>query len=307
MRVTQFKSVGIGYVLSNKELYTTTGPKKIEKTIEVYLPEQNNVKDGEILPATKDLKYSLTDINEFQRQGKITTANSIPATWLPMTTNHMVPPSVRRGERVEIYRVGDEDKYYWRVLGLDDNLRRRDTIVIAISNTTDEDAVLDFSNTYWLEFSTHSKRVALVTTQSDGEPFGYEAFFNTKDGEFRIIDTANNYMELISEKNLMQLVSADKAFHKVERNTVQSQTPEGAEYYLNGENITSRNAAGCESNMVDGVITLRSSEGGSLVIDQNVVAKSASGDELNLSGGTSVLKAGTGGAITIANGKVGGP
>lgn len=300
MRHTTFKPIGIGYVMSNKLL------RKMD--IEVYLPEQANMRDGEILPGTKDLKYALEDINNLVRQGKITTANTIPATWLPMTAHHLEAPSVRRGERVLIYAMANSKTYYWKEMGLDENLRKLDTIVIAISATKDEkDTTLTAENTYWMEFSSHSKKVAIVTSMANGEPFGYQAFIDTDKGEFRVIDSVNNYMELVSSENKLQMVSAEGAFSKVQENTVQLQTPDGAEYYINGKDITSNNADGCVYSMVGEEVILSSPAGGKITINADVVAENAGGSKLELVGGTGKLSAGSGGALTVAGGAVSGP
>lgn len=300
MRHTVFKPIGIGYVMSNKKLR--------EMEIEVYLPEQTNLRDGELLPATKDLEYELEDINELIRKGKITTGNTVPATWLPMTAHHLEAPSVRRGERVMVYNMADSEVYYWKEMGLDEDLRKLDTIVFAISATKDEqDTKLTATNTYWIEFSTHSKKVALVTTQADGEPFGYEMFLDTAKGTFRLIDTVNNYVELISEDNKIQMVTAEEAFAKVEKNTVQLQTPDGAEYFIDGKNIKSHNANGCKYSMIDDDIVLQSSKGGKITINADVAITNAMGSKLDLLAGIAKLEAGSGGALTIASGAISGP
>lgn len=310
MQPVLFKSIGIARVMSNKPIHNedTNTPGMFNKNITVMMLDTSYMRDGEILPATADLKFDVTDVDGVSRKGKISVGNDFEATWLPMKSHHLAPPSVRRGERVEIFQVADQDKYYWRELGIDDHLRKLDTIIIALSNTQDEEVTeLTADNTYWIEFSTQSKKLAIVTSQSDGEPFGYEFFLDTKEGVFRGIDTQNTFLEMVSAQRLIQMMTADKAFSKVEKNTVHLATPEGAEYHINGENITSRNAAGSLFSMIDGEIKMVSSGGGSLVINENVVAKSSSGDTLDLSNGTSKLAAGTGGAITITGGTVGGP
>lgn len=300
MRQSTFHPIGIGYVMSNKLL------RKME--IEFYLPEQANLRDGEILPGSKDLKYSLEDINQLVRRGVITTANTLPATWLPMSAHHLEAPSVRRGERVLIYAMANSKTYYWKEMGLDENLRKLDTVVWAISATRDEeDTVLTAKNTYWVEFSSHSKKIAIVTSQADGEPFGYELFLDTAKGEFRVLDSVSNYVELVSAENKIQMVSAEQAFAKVEKNTVQLQTPEGAEYYIDGKEIMSNNADGCKYTMIGDEVVLSSPAGGKLVINKDVVAQNADGSKMELTGPAAKLSAGSGGAVTVANGAVSGP
>src|SRR5690606_39358245 len=172
---TVFTCVGIGYALTNREMKS--------KMIEVFLPEQSSMRDGELIPGTTDLQYDMNDINQMTVSSKITTSNTIEAYWLPMGSWVAMPPSIRRGERVLVYRLGDTDVFYWKEMGLDEGLRRLDTIIIALSNTVDESTThLTFENSYWLEFSTLTKKIALVTNKSDGEPFAYQVYIDTKAG-----------------------------------------------------------------------------------------------------------------------------
>src|SRR5690606_33886982 len=107
-----------------------------------------------------------TDQDGNQEAVKLNTDLVISATWLPGATNRVSPPNVRRGERVELFTVGDTGKYYWRPLGLDDHLRKLETIIIGISATRDEtDTELRPDNMYWFELSSHSKRLAFSSSK----------------------------------------------------------------------------------------------------------------------------------------------
>src|SRR5690606_555632 len=66
---------------------------------------------------------------------KVTMDTTINAEWLPAGTNRLTPPDVVVGELVEIYRLGDTDQFYWRTMGLRDNLRTLETVIFAFSAT----------------------------------------------------------------------------------------------------------------------------------------------------------------------------
>ena len=76
---------------------------------------------------------------EMHNRFAIQTTNAIRAEWLGDSTNRITPPDVRRGEKVQIFQYSNVDKYYWQTItqpGV--NVRKKETIVEAISNTTDE-------------------------------------------------------------------------------------------------------------------------------------------------------------------------
>src|SRR5690606_22162241 len=107
------------------------------------------------------------------------------------SSNRYTAPDVRRGERVILYTYGDTNQFYWRPLGLDDHLRKLETIVWAISATRDETkTTLDLETCYIVEFSSHAKAISISTCKADGEPFAYDIQLNTKDGRFTIQDDA---------------------------------------------------------------------------------------------------------------------
>jgi len=138
-------------------------------------------------------------------------SNSIEADWLKIT-NRRTPPDVRRGERVMIYRFGDTDRFYWGSLGMDDHLRKLETIVWSFSATEEEFPGADSTdpeNAYSIEVSTHKKLLAIRTTKANGEPFAYDIQLNVKDGVFLIVDDVGNHIQLDSTETIITLKNKD--------------------------------------------------------------------------------------------------
>lgn len=281
MYSTEFVCLGIGYALSNK--------KPNAKDIEILLPHLSSNLDGERPPMADLAGVELTDRFGNISADSIITTDGIFANWLPARSGVMEPPSIRRGERVLVYHQRGTEAYWWTEMGLDDHLRRLDTILIAISNTRDESTnQLNYDNSYWIEFSTLNKRISITTTKSDGEPFMYHLALDTKEGELKFIDDIDNSIRLVSKERLIELKNADDSRMEIDKGVVTMSTDAGASSVIDNENITHTNAAGSVYSMIDDELTFTSPAGGSLVINKDVVAKSAGGSSVVLSTGATM-------------------
>ena len=126
-----------------------------------------------------------------------------------------------RGERVLLWRYADTDQYYWTTLGMDDYLRKLETVVYAFSDTKDESVkVLTPDNAYYLEISTHKKLVTFSTAKSDGEPYAYTFQFDTAAGRVTLADDVGNYMELDSKNTSITLENADDSKVVLDRKVI---------------------------------------------------------------------------------------
>ena len=111
----------IGRAASNRKLSSPL--------LEVYPIEHFGYLDGEINSDPTTTKASGVDANGKAYTTSVTTTNSIQATWIQWGSNRTTPPDVRRGERVLLWRYADTDQFYWTTLGMDDYLRRLETVV----------------------------------------------------------------------------------------------------------------------------------------------------------------------------------
>lgn len=207
----------VGLVAANKPLNS----KDIEVTPIEVLP----MLDGEV---TDNLTTTVTKgkgLAEISFESTTRSSVTLTATWLPFSSNRKTAPDVRRGEKVMIYRFGDADKYYWKELEYDGSLRKKETIIISISNTDDESADPDADNTYFFTFSTHTKEVSLHTSTSDGEPVGYDFIFNTKDGNVLLTDTNDNSFYLDSTENQWIIRTGDDAYMALTKKDIELNAP----------------------------------------------------------------------------------
>lgn len=219
-KVSVFQTVGVGVIAANIEIMA----KEVEITPTEWLP----MHDGEMVSNAVKMQHKSKDMDGNETQGMIIADQVIKATWLPSSSNRLTAPTVRRGEHVEILSSTDgSDKYYWRSMGLDDHLRKKETIIFGISNTEDESITeLKPENMYWIEFSTHSKRLAFSSSKSDGESYQHELFIDTANGEFTYTDDIGNLINVQSANNLIHLQNAMGTFLKLDQKDIKFYAPQ---------------------------------------------------------------------------------
>lgn len=225
-QVSVFRTVGQGRIDGNKPITNSDGSFCTD--VEIIPTEWISMRDGEMTQNASVMEYETKDQLGNAVKGGVVGTNTIKAQWLPgACSNRLTPPDVRRGVRVEILQAADEDKYYWRDMGLDHGLFKLETIIIGISNTQDENAnSLSPENMYWFEFSTHSKRLAFCTSKSDGEPFVYEMYFDTKKGEFNLTDDIGNFINIVSKLSLIHLQNDKGTFVKLDKKDIKMNAPQ---------------------------------------------------------------------------------
>lgn len=185
-----FRCVAIGTAAENKEIKSN---KLVVTPIE-KLPFM----DGEMVDRVDAVEYSGVDAEGKSTAGKSFVSNNIEAVWLP-ETNRRTPPDVMRGEHVEIYQYANNDKYYWRSSGLDDKLRRLETIVVGIAANPGLGVDgIDPENMYFIEISSHKKMVTLSTSQKNGEVCTYDFQFDMSSGKVVLEDNVGNHALLDS-------------------------------------------------------------------------------------------------------------
>lgn len=258
MQLSKLHFHSLGIVAVNKPLDS--------HDIEVTPIEDLPMVDGELSDNLQEFsaKGKAPDGSSYETSAD--TSVTIKATWYPIhTSNRVTSPDVRRGEPVVIYRFGDTDKYYWVTQQYDLSLRKLETVIFVLSNTQDEDKAATFENSYFFEWSTHSKRMRIHTSKSDGEPFAYDIELNAKDGFLQIQDDIGNIISLDSAKVRMELINSDGSHIDMDRKVISVYAPDTinltADNNINlkaGKSINSK--AGTSINDDTGKITTKASE-----------------------------------------------
>lgn len=218
--------------------YAAQNIPKDSDMLEIFLLEDLPYVDGEIDDTQETFEESGVDAKGNAYSVSISTSNAISAKWLQWGTNRKTRPDVRRGERVLVYQYADTDDYYWVSLGQDDHLRRLETVVWCISNTTDESTkVLTPDNTYFMEASTHNKLITIGTSKSNKEEYKYTIQIDTGNSHVLITDDANNQIVIESKEKRVSLENADGAKFTLDKKNGIWEVPENVSIKSKSVNI----------------------------------------------------------------------
>lgn len=211
--MSELRMYSVGVVAANKKLSSMD--------IEVCPLEHFSFMDGELTDNKEELKVKSENYNEEKWELKIDTTPSIKARWLSISnTNRKTAPDVRRGELVIIWQFGDADEYWWTDFQQSDTIRRKETIVFAISNNKEENDKDDPKSTYWIEWSTHRKLLHIHTSKNDEEPFAYDIQLDTKEGKLVIQDDDDNYIFMDSKNKRIKLHNKDKSLVDIDKKEI---------------------------------------------------------------------------------------
>jgi len=201
--VSSFKIYSLGKVAENKV--------RSENKIKVTPFEPLNMLDGEIKSNPEQLEVEGTDAAGEQYTSSITTDNTLEADWWPFSPgNQATAPDVRRGETVLLWRLGDSNEFYWMALGLDNDLRKLETVVMMYSATQDEaEETLTADNSYVLTVSSHDKLLSLSTSKANGEYTRWNAQFNLADGRFIITEDNGHEISIDVPERQIVLLNPD--------------------------------------------------------------------------------------------------
>ena len=196
---SMLKPISVGYVAVNKLRNTVE--------VEVILAEINPFVSGEIVDGIETVSVDGVGPDGAAQSFTIKTSNTIRATWMGDSTNRISAPDVRRGDKVQILQYGNVDKFYWQTVtepGI--NIRKKETIIEAISNTTDEKQTeLNPGNSWFKEFSTHDKKISIVTNKSDGEKWAFTLQLDVGSGNLVVADDTGMFIQMNSEDESIEL------------------------------------------------------------------------------------------------------
>jgi len=166
--------------------------------------------NGEVADLESRTEVSGLNARDEQYTVTLNLRNTITASWMPIGSNRVTSPNIKRLEYVIIWQYEKTDKYYWTPMGINDDLRTLETAVYAWAARPDDTEELDLTtNMYTLEVSAHGQHITLRTTTANGEPYAYAVQLNTRDGSFSISDDNDNVMEMVSETGRFHVKNFD--------------------------------------------------------------------------------------------------
>lgn len=208
----------VGVVANNKKRAGADG--KPSRLLEITLVESSMFLNGEITDNAEVTPVAGMSSDGSAFDVQLTSTTTVMAEWIPFSRGVVTPPDLRRGMRVLVYKFGDVDKYYWRYLGMDDNLFCLETFIVRFSGTQNEDDDIDAEKDYYLEVSTHDGLVHLHTGTGNNEPHAWDIQLNTKESRLIVQDDASNSLTIESENGVLELKNQLGTYIKIEGETI---------------------------------------------------------------------------------------
>ncbi len=220
---SQLKKVGVGIALTDKH------PESVH--LHVYPYESLPLVESELKPDHFTTERTTTDANGNSTSTVVQKGLGVKATWIK-DGNRINAPHIRKGERVDLYQLGDTDQYFFAEAGKDKSLRKTETVNYAWGALNqyakrDKDLVPTHDNQYSFCVDTNNQHMTVSTSMANGEKAKYTGQFNGKDGHFTITDHTRT----------IQINSVDDAI--VVTNGVCTVMIEGAKIIISGgESVT---------------------------------------------------------------------
>lgn len=148
---------------------------------------------GTLAPGITTNNVSITDRDGKPIKSTNTTTNHITATW-EGASNLRYPPMVRKGEPVEIYKIGNQDKWWWRTTGRGRDFRTTDRVVFEVSATdpTKPGGEKNDTNTYSAYLDSHNKKIGFSSSTANGEAVGMVMEADLTNGTFYLTDNSES-------------------------------------------------------------------------------------------------------------------
>lgn len=186
--------IGMGTVSENKPL----GSRVI-----LYRPvEENPLTPGDMVSENLRLESKFKDSKGIEKTATLYTNTSRDALWLPDDSFRLTAPDVRRGEKVKLYRYGDQVQVYWKEMGDGKGKRRGETIILGASGRLDlpnstkseKDAIIE--EHYRIEMSGHQRIINISTAAANKEVSVYSLLLDGGNGIISLADAEGNELTL---------------------------------------------------------------------------------------------------------------
>lgn len=217
----------VGYVTKNKDYNS--------RLIQALPVESASGTDGEVTHNPVEDILKGIDSKGDAYEVKATMTRDLECEWYPFDDNRVTPPDVRRGELVEIYRLGNSSKYFWRSMNMRNGLRTLEHVVNAYGATPKAGGSgLSMDSCYTFIVSPLNGYINLQTTKANGEPYAYTVQINSKEGNVSITDDVGNFFELNSKETRVRLRNANDSYINIEKQTIDMKADEYIQMTVGG-------------------------------------------------------------------------
>lgn len=184
--------------------------------LEVTLIERHLMTSGAV---TSNIEQHVTTgktSSSKEYQTSIHTSRTVPAKWWPGDGNRIMPPDVRRGELLEIWRLGTTNEFYWKETGLNSaTARRLETVAIGAVGVGTNERTPNPEDYYMLEISSQAKHILLSTAGSNGEAYIYQLMIDAEKRSISLTDNVGNSLEIESDKDRVSLINKQESILEI--------------------------------------------------------------------------------------------
>ena len=210
-----FHIVGWGVATQDK----AKGSKTLHVNPKELLPNSHGKVTSNINTLTKD---SVDDKGNASST-KTNWSTYLDCTWLDLFGHTPLPPDIRKGERVILWRQSDSQKHFWTGTNIDIAKRRVEEVVIMAVDINPKDRKvyeLNYDNTYSIKLDTYDKFIRLRTCKNDGESFVHELLLDAKNEYSTLRDDVGNHVSVDSKNTIITLENKDKTKYELNKKDI---------------------------------------------------------------------------------------
>lgn len=216
---TQLKPFSVGLVIEDS----------VENSfyIRVIPIEQQGFHDGIITDGANVDEVKGKDSLGNSWETSYTTTNALSAKWMSRSSNRRTPPSICKGEKVQLLKYADSEDIFWEDFGQDTKNRTTERQVQAWSNKAKRDGKeLDHTNSYFFEVDTATGDVTFKTNKSNGEEFAYTVQIQAKNGILVFEDDVGQSFHIDSNKREVAMENQDGCLVQLLGKSINIKAPE---------------------------------------------------------------------------------
>lgn len=191
--------------------------------VKVWPYEILPILDGVVNAELHEFKNDGIDHDAKPWEQVVSVGHWIECEWLDDETNRVLPPDMKRREKVTIWRVADGHKYYWTTDGREDHLRRLEHVIHAYSDLppdVKEDVELTPDNTYTHTISTRDGKIHWRTSKANQEDFLYDLIIDTANNFAMLTDDTLNRFSIDSTEKVVRMENAEGTFLEMNKKDI---------------------------------------------------------------------------------------
>ena len=195
-------------------------------TVMFFPAEKLSLEYGKVDEIKDEIEVEVLDSNNKKHKVKAERGAMMEARWFPDGADgRQTAPDVVNGETIQIYRYGDSETFYWKTLLREPELRRLEHVVYAYSNLPSGRTKFELDSSYGYSWSTKDKKVAMWTSQSNGEAFSYLFKIDTAASTWSMWDNVNNGFGIESNLGQVYMRTTSGGFIEITQNTATMSLP----------------------------------------------------------------------------------